>query len=823
MKQNSLLTTLMLGSVFLFRTTALHGATIDFETLPDSTAVGGFYSSQGVTFQNAISLAAGASLNELDFPPHSGAVVVGDDVLNNGDPMILTFSTPVNSLAGFFAYSSQLTFAAYDFGGNLLGTYNTPTGSHLGSMEEIFLPFSGVALLDISGALADTFTMDDLSFQQSASVPDTGATLPLLGGAFLVLWGLLRRTAVNHGERYFMKHATNLRILLGLVLVVALIAANQTQAVQQIDTPKATPAGVFAGEPTAVLVTAQVAVDADLLPTSVNLVRKLPSGQSVVIGRMYDDGTHGDALVGDQTFTLATQLNEPNSGSVVIYATTAYRGQRNRVSSPVTSIIVGKRPTDAQLNVATDVPTQGQQFFASRRAQVGDDQARNELLAALGTELGVVSFGVSPDGFYIWIVFDGGLRGGIITAPLGTRADPTYVGASKSAVLASFFDRFFPWDETDNIAQSLGNTCGGSPTPYKNQQATVDAFKTISGSGVVSITAHGAINGDNEVVILTREPVTLASQVAHFLDWTLFARLENWGGVWALRPNFVRAYCSFPDSIVYVGSCNSSANQTMADAFRSKGAKTYFGYTKVVNSPFAFSTGTALFNVLCDSSKQPQDRTTQKAFDSIANKTDPADPHAVFTMSGDGNVALRSELVVNGRFETDDFTGWNTDGFGYTKVVSEAKSEGSYSARIGRWDQLYSFYGGLNGPSVPGVEPYGTDSIYQDVDLSDSTSLPFSFDYNVVTFDGAAYDWLDVTVTDANTGAFLAKPVSQVGGIIAGSIDNWGLYYTTGWKHVSTDLAAFKGRKVRLTFSVMQDGYGDQIAAYIDNVSVRCH
>jgi len=613
-----------------------------------------------------------------------------------------------------------------------------------------------------------------------------------------------------------------LMLMISFIACISLLTPLEIQAVQQIDTPHATPGGVFSGELTNVLVTAQVAVDAALIPTSVNLIRKTPSGQSVVIGRMYDDGTHSDALAGDGTFTIQFVLNEPNPGTVDVTATAAYRGQRNRVLSPMTSIIVARRPTDAQLDVATNVPTQGKQFFEQRRAQVGDDQARNELLTALATEPGVTSFGLSTDGFYIWIIFDGGLRGGIITAPPGTKA-VSYVGGSNNMAIAPYFGFFSPYDETDNISASLGNTCGGSPAVFKDANGTVDRFKAMSGASVVAISSHGAVNGNNEVLILTSEPVTLASRLAHFIDWTLFGRIENWGGVWALRPNFITSYCSFPDSIIYASSCNSAANSTMADAFIGRGAKTYYGYSKVVNSGFSFGTGTALFNLLADQSIAPEDRTTQKAFDSIGSKTDPTAPNAVFTMWGDGSVALRSELVVNGRFETGEFTGWSTSGFGYTKVVSEDRSEGTYSSRIGRWDQPYSGFGSFRGPYVPGVEPSGRDAIYQDVDLPDTTSIPFTFDYNVVTYDGAAYDWLDVTVTDASTGALLIKPVNQVGGIIAGSTSNWGLFYTTGWQHVSVDLAAYKGRKVRITFSVQQDGYGDQIAAYIDNVSIRCH
>jgi hypothetical protein len=131
------------------------------------------------------------------------------------------------------------------------------------------------------------------------------------------------------------------RFLIGALLG---LAGGQLFAAKQISPPLAAPGVVFIGEPTTVTVTAQVAADAALLPTSVNLVRKTASGSALVLGRMYDDGTHGDAVAGDGTFTLQVLLNEPNPGTVSVAATAAYSGLRNRVSSLFTSIIIQVEP-----------------------------------------------------------------------------------------------------------------------------------------------------------------------------------------------------------------------------------------------------------------------------------------------------------------------------------------------------------------------------------------------------------------------------------------------------------------------------------------------
>lgn len=180
--------------------------------------------------------------------------------------------------------------------------------------------------------------------------------------------------------------------------------------------------------------------------------------------------------------------------------------------------------------------------------------------------------------------------------------------------------------------------------------------------------------------------------------------------------------------------------------------------------------------------------------------------------------------VRNGSFEAGDFGGWSQDTqFRYNLTTSEDRQEGTYSARIGRWDQPYQQGGCFRCGSVPDAEPDGQDFIYQDIELpNDATRLELNFDYKVVTYDGADYDWFDMEVRDAQTGAVLMKPVDHVGGIINGSPSNWGLYYTTGWRFVSADLTAFKGRKVRLFFGVQQDGYGDQIATYVDKVAIDC-
>ncbi len=193
-------------------------------------------------------------------------------------------------------------------------------------------------------------------------------------------------------------------------------------AVQAIGTPNVSPNGVYVNESTAMTVVVQVAVDPKLIPTSVTLVEVNDLGQQVaVLGPMYDDGTHGDALPGDGKYTSQVTLNEFSSGSVGFLATVAFKGQLSRLKSAIAFVPVVVRPTDAQQQQAITVQANGAAFFANDRVQVGDSQGLIDLVAYLKGQPGVQDAIVSEDNTTVKIIFTSGLYAAILTAPLGTQ------------------------------------------------------------------------------------------------------------------------------------------------------------------------------------------------------------------------------------------------------------------------------------------------------------------------------------------------------------------------------------------------------------------
>ena len=176
---------------------------ITFEGLADGTSVGSTYSSAGLTFTNATVLTAGISLNEFDFPPHSGTNVATDD----GGPLTISFASPVDSFSGYFTYAEALSLVAFDlsnqqvaFAASLFSANYTSSGNP--TNELIQLTFAGgFDSLTITGDPGGgSFVVDDITYQAGGAPPPPPppATTPepagvwLLGTGFVALFGLRR-------------------------------------------------------------------------------------------------------------------------------------------------------------------------------------------------------------------------------------------------------------------------------------------------------------------------------------------------------------------------------------------------------------------------------------------------------------------------------------------------------------------------------------------------------------------------------------------------------------------------------------------------------
>ena len=160
--------------------------TYNFDEFADSDLVTNQIA--GLTFANSAVLAAGFSLNDVEFPPASGANVLSDST----GPIEIIFSSPVFSVGALFTYAEALSFNIYDAADVLLGSVASVGSNNLrfsgsGASNEL-LSFSSlggaISRLVITGGFGgSSFVMDDLTvdFGNASTVPEP-ITLALVAG-----------------------------------------------------------------------------------------------------------------------------------------------------------------------------------------------------------------------------------------------------------------------------------------------------------------------------------------------------------------------------------------------------------------------------------------------------------------------------------------------------------------------------------------------------------------------------------------------------------------------------------------------------------------
>jgi hypothetical protein len=366
-------------------------AVVTFEELTDGTAVRDAYqASMGVTFGLATAVTAGLSLNDLEFPPHSGSNVAYD----NTGAVSINFTHSMQSVFAYFTYVTPLKLFAYDDGGHLLQSVqsaygnNTAVSGDTSSRPNELLGFlftnPQISMVTISGDPGgSSFTFDDLTFgSANSAVPEPGnfglVLIALLGG----VWSVRRRrtlTPRRSSVQAVISWSPCSPAVCALVLAMGAVrgpasaqdqprpaaaaSANKLSSVApttasaavtavSIERIKTSPSAIPNGIATTVVVAADVS-GTNVLLGGVS-VQVIDDGGKVLrsLGPLNDAGAAPDAVAGDGRYTGSFVLNESTNDALRLVVSVAFKNTLLRsVSKP---FYLNVNSGTAVLNAARD-------------------------------------------------------------------------------------------------------------------------------------------------------------------------------------------------------------------------------------------------------------------------------------------------------------------------------------------------------------------------------------------------------------------------------------------------------------------------------------
>jgi hypothetical protein len=601
------------------------------------------------------------------------------------------------------------------------------------------------------------------------------------------------------------------------------------------------------------------------------------------LGQLLDNGSlyNGDDIKGDNVFSGKISFTETSAGVVRLMAFGKIASKLTGSELAMVQVYNDLTPQmyDQVMNLQNAAATQLNTLLGGN--QNNAEAAANQLKTWLLSQIGVASVEKSGNTSML-INYTNGLKGGLIisleddygyintrggyssisserrkspSTPLNkqTVGIPAELGFSKpyftkNATLPStvvgnrnvliygpFEAAFAPYNEAANIIARLNlSSCKGfNITHLSNQSANIAALNDLAGYGYVVLATHGSqgksfatgevVDTTLSVYQTTYKAMLLSGKLAIWKNMTISkagaVKVKN--DIYAVTASFISGLSgTFQNSIILNNSCESTMNPDLENAFIAKGAKTYYGYTKVVNSGFCVSVADTVTKRLA--------KDNQNTGQAYWNASDPSSPNAQFQIKGANDMIFSADLV-NGNFEAGNLEGWSKEGDG--RVISQL---GFLSPPQGSAMGIIS--SGLGYTAANG-------SISQCVNISQTaTTLKVKWNFlseeflewigsnyqdyftiEIIKDDGSVVYLYSRTIDGFATeyGATTTDP-GQLIGVSPGIVFDKTSVYMTGWNSSEFDVTAYRGTTITIVFLI--GDVGDSIydsACLLDDISIQ--
>jgi len=596
------------------------------------------------------------------------------------------------------------------------------------------------------------------------------------------------------------------------------------------------------------------------------------NGEEEQLTEMFDNGkvANGDDIPADGIYSTIYSFSSDTLDPIVLRVRATLSDNVVAYSGEMT-IKVLEQPSSEQISAILDANAEINQKYEEFKESRGPAEAADALVSWLQEREDIETAGASPDGLGVWWEYkETGILGGIFHTAEGRKsreqinaeaierseqgevrgittakltpvrfstARPAHaagadleVKSTKAIYLGPYYSDFGNSDDYHHAWQTiLSSKCPEcQTTEKKDASVTVEDFKTLSNYGLIVISSHGDTwfggtfgTTGGKVVTLTSHTLTLSNYLSYLPD-LLLQRLAIHAGNNALvvLPSFITRYNgTFPNSLVYLSTCRSSYNFTMASAYLSKGAKAFYGYSDYVIANYAGKVGKEMMESFLTKGRSAGESwldatSAHGASDGGGGGYSPA----YFDIWGHPDLKMGGRELQNGGFE-DKLVGWDTSGDArvITSLASLTPREGKRMAIIST---------GL------GAVTDSISTISQTLCTTEGKlSVSFKFDFvseEPMEYYGSAYDdYFSATVYINDSPTTLVRRSinnstwTKIGGINFAGGD--GTTFHTGWTTVSKDLGNVKqGDTVKIVLKVGDKG--DSIydsAAIIDSIKLE--
>jgi len=382
---------------------------------------------------------------------------------------------------------------------------------------------------------------------------------------------------------------------------------------------------------------------------------------------------------------------------------------------------------------------------------------------------------------------------------------------------------FDPYDKGDDVRDEFeSSSFDFNIVHLKNQDCTIESLENLTEYGYVYIDTHGSggrwfltgqiVNTNDNYDLLQREgKVAIATNVV-YKDYLVFFTKK--ADMYMVSNRFIADLSgTFPNSIVFNSSCQSTMTNNLSSAFISKGARTYLGVDETAHSPFLKDVSIEFANNMA-----VDNQTSGNAFNNLSVTQDPLSPNANIELIGNQNMYYSNSLI-NGDFEFGTLAGWNKDGDGrvITQLGTQFPPQGNYM--------------GIISTGLGFTTSSGRISQAFKVNTNEShLNIRWNFlSEEFLEYVGSQFqDYLKITIVVGNDEhVVFYKTIDDFDleyALILVSPDivfDQGDVYMTGWQNISIDISGYAGSNI--TLIIEAGDVGDSIydsAVLLDDINV---